>query len=264
MQLILSTFSNIGMLDIGFKEAGFCVVSAGDLILGKHHDIKNFHAPSGKFNGVIGGSPCQNFSKLNRNPDPQKGIELMNEFKRIVIESACDWWLLENVPESPDLEINGYHIQRFMLNAKHCNSNQNRNRKFQFGSKTGLFLSIKRDPSPLNVQSCVTASEGKNTERRTWTEFCKLQGFDNAIDLNDFTQTARYKLVGNGVHLNVSRKVANAIREATEGNTPRTITDFKLCVCGCGEILKGKQKHYNSACRKRMQMKRERALNIHT
>ena len=38
MQLVLSLCSGIGLLDRAFKEAGFCVVSAGDIILGSHHD----------------------------------------------------------------------------------------------------------------------------------------------------------------------------------------------------------------------------------
>jgi len=65
MQLVLSLFSGIGLLDRAFKEKGFFVVSAGDLILGQ--DIRDFHAVAGKFDGVIGGSPCQDFSTLNRN-----------------------------------------------------------------------------------------------------------------------------------------------------------------------------------------------------
>jgi DNA (cytosine-5)-methyltransferase 1 len=257
MQLILETFTGIGLLGIGFKEAGFCVVSAGDIILGNHHDIHNFHAPHGKFDGVIGGSPCQNFSKLNRNPKPEIGIALMNEFKRVVLESGCSWFLLENVPESPDIEIDGYAVQRFMLNAKHCGSNQNRNRKFQFGSRDGLFLQIKRDSSPVNVQSCITASEGKKQDRRTVEDFCELQGLPRNFDLPDFNKEGFYRAVGNGVNVNVSRKIAFAIRDATEGENTRTITEFKFCVCGCGETVTGKQLSKTPACRKRIQKKRE-------
>ena len=256
-QLVLETFAGISMLGIGFKEQGFCVVSSGDTILGNHHDIRNFHAVAGKFDGVIGGSPCQNFSKLNRNPDRAKGIELMNEFKRIVIESGCSWFLLENVPESPDISIDGYAVQRFMLNAKHCGSNQNRNRKFQFGSKEGFFLHIQRDSSPINVSSCLTASEGKNTDRRTWEDFCELQGLPRDFDLPEFTLSGAYRAVGNGVNAHVSRVVAKAIREATEGNNTRLVTDFKFCICGCGETISASKTHYNASCRKRMQVRRE-------
>lgn len=258
MQLILETFPGIGLMGIGFKEAGFCVVSAGDIILGSHHAIENFHVPKNKFDGVIGGSPCQNFSKLNRKPNFTEGVRLMNEFKRIVIESGCNWWLLENVPESPDLHIDGYQVQRFMLNAKHCGSNQNRNRKFQFGSKSGVFLQIKREQSPSNLQSCVTAQ----SDERTKQNICELQGLPHDFDLEDFTVQGFKKVVGNGVNVHVSRKLAFAIRDATEGNFARSLTDLKFCICGCGEIVDGKKTHFGASCRKRMQMKRERARVI--
>ena len=39
MKLILSLFSGIGLLDKAFKDEGYCVVSAGDIILGAHHNI---------------------------------------------------------------------------------------------------------------------------------------------------------------------------------------------------------------------------------
>ena len=36
MKLVLSTFSGAGLLDRGFEQAGFCVVSAGDILWGRH------------------------------------------------------------------------------------------------------------------------------------------------------------------------------------------------------------------------------------
>ena len=106
MELVLSLFSGIDGLGRGFQESGFCVVSAGDLITG--HDIRNFRTISGRFDGVIGGTPCQNFSGLNRNPDREKGVELLNEFCRIVREAAPKWFLMENVVRVPDIAIEGY------------------------------------------------------------------------------------------------------------------------------------------------------------
>jgi DNA (cytosine-5)-methyltransferase 1 len=262
MQLILSTYTNIGMLDIGFKEAGFCVVSAGDIILGMHHDIKGFHPPPNKFDGIIGGSPCQNFSKLNRTKKPELGIKLLNEFKRVVLEASPSWFLLENVPEVPDIEIEGFQIQRFMLNAKHCGSSQNRNRKFQFGSKQGFFLQINREPSPIVAARCVTASEGKRKERRTWEDFCELQGLPRDFDLPDFTTEAAYRAIGNGVNIKVSRKVAFAIRDATEGKNTSSLTEKTFCLCGCGETVEGRQIMKTAACRKRMQKRRDSALRV--
>jgi DNA (cytosine-5)-methyltransferase 1 len=259
MQLVLSLFSNIGMLDMGFTQNGFCVVSAGDTILGSHHDIRNFNVPSNKFNGVIGGSPCQDFSKARRTPPTGEGNELLNEFKRVVLQASPDWFLLENVPECPDIEIEGYKVQRFNLNAKHCGSSQNRNRKFQFGSKQGLVLQIIRDAALTNVTRCVTASEFNKIDRRKFSDFCLLQGLPVDFDLPSFNLSGKYRAVGNGVNILVAYKVAKSIREATQGDTARRITDYQFCVCGCGEEVKGKQISKTSACRKRIQIKRERA-----
>lgn len=100
MQLVLSLFSGIGLLDKAFKEAGFCVVSAGDLITGQ--DIRYFTGVKNKFNGIIGGSPCQDFSTLKRNRGSYS-LEMMYEFLRIVSESEPDWYLLENVKGVPNV-----------------------------------------------------------------------------------------------------------------------------------------------------------------
>jgi len=55
MKLVLSLFTGAGLLDRGFREAGFCVVSAGDILWG--HDVRDFQPASHTFEGVIGG-PC--------------------------------------------------------------------------------------------------------------------------------------------------------------------------------------------------------------
>ena len=47
---------------MAFEEEGFCVVRGPDLLWGG--DIRRFHPPAGRFDGVIGGPPCQAFSRL--------------------------------------------------------------------------------------------------------------------------------------------------------------------------------------------------------
>jgi DNA (cytosine-5)-methyltransferase 1 len=261
MKLIMSLFSGIGLLDIAFKEQGFCVVSAGDIILGQHHDIRKFHAPAGKFDGVIGGSPCQKFSKANRtNRNPIEGMEMVHEFIRVVTEAQPSWFLLENVPEVPDIHISGYKVQVIHLNAKNCGSSQNRNRKFQFGSKEGRVLVIKREQSPISVTRCVTASEGRKGNRRSFTDFCELQGLPRNFDLPDFNKSSKYKAVGNGVNLHTARVIASAVQYSESEDH----SHLRLCKCGCGSELTGKQLHASATCRKRMQSKRERAGHNHT
>ena len=51
-ELVLSLFPGIGLLDQAFEEQGFCVVRGPDLLWGG--DIKQFHPPAGKFDGVNG------------------------------------------------------------------------------------------------------------------------------------------------------------------------------------------------------------------
>lgn len=51
--VVLSTFTGAGLFDRGFREEGFCVVSAGDALWGQ--PIEEFSGVAGVFTGVIGG-----------------------------------------------------------------------------------------------------------------------------------------------------------------------------------------------------------------
>ncbi|MCA0229862.1 MAG: DNA cytosine methyltransferase [Bacteroidetes bacterium] len=249
--LVLSTFCGLDLLGRGFQEHDFCVVQAGDIILGK--DIREFKAIAGRFDGVIGGSPCQDFSRARRTPPTGQGLEMLGEFERVVMEAQPAWFLLENVPNVPYIDIDGYHIQRFYLNALECGSTQNRHRFFQFGSRDGFVLDIPRQPKPAHAQRCAMATEGTKTERRSWDEFCALQGIE-PLSLPDLTQTARYKVVGNAVSLHVSRTIAAAIKAALDN--PIYAKDVTLCACGCGRRITGRQKTATDACRKRLSVNR--------
>lgn len=85
-QLVLSLFPGIGLLDMAFEAEGFCVVRGPDLLWGG--DIRRFHPPKRKFEGVIGGPPCQFASKM-RHINPLAGRKhgnLIPEFERVVVE----------------------------------------------------------------------------------------------------------------------------------------------------------------------------------
>ena len=255
--LVLSVFSGLDILGKGFESEGFCVVGGIDIIMDK--DIRHFKPPRGRFDGLIGGSPCQDFSKLRRVPPTGYGLEMIEQFKRIVRETGVKWFLLENVPTVPDIQIEGYRVQRFFMSPLDLGYSQSRNRHFQFGSIDGLNLVFERKRYQGKTEPCLTATEGKQKNRRTWTEFCQLQGLEKIPELRDFTQSARYKLVGNGVHFGVAKAIAKAIRETTCTDNRSNYTGFDICPCGCGEMLTGKQKMKNASCRKRMQKKRETA-----
>jgi DNA (cytosine-5)-methyltransferase 1 len=252
--LVLSLFSGIDLLGRGFKEAGFCVVSAGDIILG--HDVRHFSAIRGKFEGIIGGSPCQDFSRARRTPPTGYGLQMVAEFERVVSEAQPLFFLLENVPGVPQIQIDGYKVQRFFFNANEAGSAQNRNRYFQFGTKQGLILDVQRQTKPEKSERCVTATEGNKVDRRDWQHFCSLQGITESFDLPDLTKAAAYKVVGNAVNLNVSRILGKAVKNVFENPNPPTMDNTRVCGCGCGRVLTGWKKTASDACRKRVSLKR--------
>jgi site-specific DNA-cytosine methylase len=136
--LVLSLFSGVGALDEGFRESGWCVVSAGDVAWSSLYDVRSFHPPAGVFDGVIGGDPCQSHSAL-ANLVRAKGLEpsfpdMTPEFVRVVEEARPAWFLRENVPKAPDVKPAGYDVRTFLLdNWASLGEEQSRRRRFWFG-----------------------------------------------------------------------------------------------------------------------------------
>lgn len=266
-RLVLSTFTGAGLMDRGFRESGFCVVSAGDAVTGQ--PIQEFHALPGIFAGVIGGPPCQRFSGANRtNRDTGAGMELVREFFRVVSEALPAFFLLENVNGLPLKEVEaltplGYTLQRLHLNARDLGFEQNRPRWFVFGYARGEPMRI---PYVTELRAnggaasrCCMASEGERV-RRGWSEFCFLQGLPRTFSFPKGLPIAlRYRLVGNGVHVGVAKVLATAILDRPQGafglKTPPT---RRLCVCECGREVRAGVLHATVSCRKRMQRARER------
>jgi DNA (cytosine-5)-methyltransferase 1 len=258
MSLILSLFPGIDLLGRGFELEGYCVVRGPDTLWGG--DIRRFYAPANRFDGIIAGSPCQDFSRKRRAPPTGEGLELLREFGRVVFESQAAWFLLENVPTVPDIQIEGYTVQRFDLNSRECGAAQSRLRHFQFGSKEGLVISPHRRPPTGCAEAVCLASEGESTDRRSFADFCELQGLPRDFDLPGWSIAAKYCAVGNGVHVGVARVIARAIRDATCAPRGRRITDVRLCACNCGRILTGRQKAATAGCRKRLERERKLCL----
>lgn len=139
--LVLSLFPGIGMLDAAFEAEGYCVVRGPDVLWGG--DVRRFHPPPGKFDGVIGGPPCQAFSSLAHlvratGHEPRFG-NLIPEFERCVAESECQWFVMENVPQAPTPVVAGYAVHSFVLNNAWLvapdgfGQEQERKRRFSFG-----------------------------------------------------------------------------------------------------------------------------------
>lgn len=257
-QLVLSLFPGIGLLDRGFERAGFAVVRGPDTLWGG--DIRCFHAPAGHFSGIIGGPPCQDFSAARRSAPTGVGLEMLAEFSRIIEEATPDWWLMENVPRVPTLAIHGYAVQRFDFNARAAASQQNRHRHFQFGSARGMIITPDRLAAIGESESTCTATEARRGRRRSFADFCELQGLPRDFDLRTFTVEARYRAVGNGVHVAVATAIANAIKH----QRPAWF-NADLCACGCGRPVTGRENSAGPACRKRLERSRHKVtLDTHS
>lgn len=231
--LVLSLFPGIGLLDMAFEQEGFCVVRGPDRLWGG--DVREFHPPGGRFDGIIGGPPCQSHSRyagINRAIGNKIAEDLVPEFVRCVVEAGPEWFLMENVPQCPTVEIEGYSVHDFLFNNRWLGEKQSRLRKFQFGSRAGAKIwpetAVFENPA---WESACLATEGKSgrmtnkwvngrqktqyNPRRTWSEFCELQGLpEKFLDKAPFTMQAKYRVVGNGVPLPMGRAIARAVAEA--------------------------------------------------
>ena len=250
--LVLSLFPGIDLLGRGFELEGFCVVRGPDVLWGG--DIRAFHPPAGRFEGVIGGSPCQDFSRARRSAPTGQGLALLAEFVRVVEAARPEWFLLENVPTVPTVTARGYTVQRLDLDARECGLRQRRLRHFQFGTAQGCVIIPQRllDFAGEAERTCL-ASEGRRPHRRDWGDFCALQGLARDFTLPGMTKAARYAAVGNGVPVAMARVLAEAIKRAVPWFAVR------LCACGCGRTLRASQIAATQACRKRLQRRRDSA-----
>ena len=230
--LVLSLFPGIGLLDMAFEQEGFCVVRGPDLLWGG--DIKSFHPPAGRFDGVIGGPPCQAFSSLRfliRSQGHKIAENLIPEFSRCVLEASPEWFLMENVRKAPEPEVKGYQLDSFLLNNRWLGEKQSRLRKFWFGTKItdGKFLArpqlaaLEHIDFATAVLACeLTGGMSKLThyprvsarvhKGRSFPLMCQLQGLPEGFDLPPFTREGKGKAVGNGVPLPMGRAIANAIK----------------------------------------------------
>lgn len=257
--LVLSLFPGADLLGRGFEAEGYCVVRGPDAIWGQ--DVRSFTPASHAFEGIIGGSPCQGFTSL-RHCFPNEAarrhsLEMLAEFVRCAVTAGPEWFLLENVPGVPDVTVPGYKVQRFNLAAKEFGLKQNRLRCFQFGSLDGKPLVIRRQPAAVGVSRCALASEGRSKDRRSWIDFCALQGLPADFDMPGLSRGAKYKAVGNGVPVPMARVVARAIatRADTEWNQ-------QLCICLCGRPVPAGRTMATAACRKRMERRRRDAAGV--
>jgi DNA (cytosine-5)-methyltransferase 1 len=181
---------------------------------------------------------------------------MLAEFCRVVGEAAPAWWLLENVPGAPSVSIPGYSFQRLDVDARDYGSAQRRLRHFQYGHRDGLVLALPRPSVRRGGEATCVASESSRPGRRGWPDFCELQGLPRTFDLPSFTLSARYRAVGNGVHLGVAEAMARAVATAADP------TSTRLCACNCGRPVAGKALSAGAGCRKRLERSRDASMAV--
>lgn len=250
-KLLLSVFPGIDMLGMGFENNGFCVVRSPDLITGGN--IRNFTPPTGVFDGVFGGPPCQDFSALNRNPTGY-GQLMLNEYRRVVATARPAWFLCENVARFPSFEIEGYTQQRFELDLSWF-SEFSRCRHFIFGSLSGKLLNpIKK------IRRQVSGGAVTGNDTRSFSACCEIQGLPKEFNLPFFSLEGKKKAVANGVPLQMGLYISGLILKDFYNETKKREphTKNRRCACGCGRIVYGRAKYHNPSCRKRAQRQREK------
>lgn len=231
-QLVLSLFPGIGLLDMAFELEGFCVVRGPDLLWGG--DIKNFHPPAGRFDGVIGGPPCQAFSRLRAlvlHNGLELGENLIPEFERVVAAAAPAWFLMENVSTAPRPVIHGYASTSVLLRDSLIGGVTSRVRAFWCGGTASGATVANLALRPIVERPAVVASGGcpDDTIARKWRKgrsamgyktdaYWRIarrdQGLPADFDLPPFTVKAKIHAVGNGVPLPMGRAIARAVRQA--------------------------------------------------
>jgi DNA (cytosine-5)-methyltransferase 1 len=235
--LILSLFPGADLYGRGFEEEGFCVVKGPDILMGG--DVRDFKGIEGKFDGIIGGPPCQSFSNaIASQPGGASDAthpNLIPEFERIVAECRPQFYIMENVPQAPKPDINvigQFCVWDKVVDAHEYGAAQHRTRRFSSNidlesalAKQHLSKELRHpDPWP-----CITATEykasagssqramrqraGRKVGRRmTIEEMNTGMGLPKDFDTPALLKSQQYVVRGNGVPVQMAAALARAVK----------------------------------------------------
>jgi DNA (cytosine-5)-methyltransferase 1 len=168
---VIGLFSGCGGLDLGFKQAGYDLIWANDILkdacdtyrlnIGDHivnEDITKIDLESiPNADIIIGGPPCQGFSGIGKRDPNDNRSALVYSYLDVVNKVQPKIFLFENVTgikssKAVDgskvidnlkkaFEDIGYHINIYTLNAADYGVPQRRKRVFIIGNKIGVDIS---------------------------------------------------------------------------------------------------------------------------
>lgn len=225
--LVLSLFPGIGLLDMAFEAEGFCVVRGPDLLWGG--DVRSFHPPAGRFDGLIGGPPCQVHSPIGavnraRWGDTSVMPDLIPEFTRVLKETRPRWWVMENSPHAYAPVVG---TARVLIDNAALGQPQRRLRAFW--SNLSLVVDLPALVPPcagtertVSWKGSVDWKGSRAKERsRGLSDMLELQGFPRGmLDGSPLTVDGAKKAVGNGVPLPMGRAIARAVKAALATDAP--------------------------------------------
>ena len=221
--LVLSLFPGGGLFDHAFELEGFTIVRGPDLISGG--DIHTFHVPPGRFDGVIGGPPCQAFSPISNVNRARYGPDcvmpdLTPEFERVVAEAEPAWWVMENSQHCPGTAAESYRLD---FDNAWLGEAQTRKRAFWSNLQLSRFVEV---PALVGIDAgserAVCSKGGvdwkgsRAREAKRTVESCSvLQGLEpDHFAASPFKVGELMKIIGNGVPIPMGRAIARAVKKA--------------------------------------------------
>lgn len=247
---VVSLFTGAGGLDIGFKEAGFNIIFASDIMQQAEEtfkynfpetpfirkDIRQFsYGEMNKLIGnneidvIIGGPPCQGFSNMGNKNSADPRNYLFENYVNIVNSIQPKCFLFENVKGlytmfegrffdkvvNAFLEI-GYNISYSLIDSSKYGVPQKRERIIIFGTKIQRQFKF---PKP-DIKSFGRINSYKNVGDAINDLVNKENKFPNHIPLNhNEIVIRRYELIPEGGKLPKPEELPIEIRRKNFGNT---------------------------------------------